>query len=77
MKAIPHTTYPMSAEVAEEATSLDLARGGRRFDSSHVSTAKRCDLAILTSDKYTIDRSSKLGISVVGLSGWKEEHRGE
>ncbi len=75
MKAIPHTPYPMSAEVAEEAMSLYLGHGGRGglsyFDSFHIATAKRYDLPILTSDKYMIERSAKLGVSVVDLSQWK------
>jgi hypothetical protein len=81
MKAIPHTSHPMSAEVAEEATSLNLARGGGRrlsyFDSSHVSTAKRYDLAILISDKYMMDHPLNLGIGMVDLSCWKEGRRCE
>ncbi len=75
MKSIPHTPYPMSGEIAEEAMSLYLSHGGRRglsyFDSFHIATARRHDLAILTSDKYMIEHSAKLGVSVVDLSKWK------
>ncbi len=80
MKSIPHTPYPMSAEVAEEAMSLYLDLGGRRslsyFDSFHIATAKRFDLTLLTSDKYIIEQSAKLGVSVVDLARWKGGKQG-
>ena len=80
MKSIPHTSYPMSAEIAEEAMSLYLELGGRRslsyFDSFHIATAKRFDLALLTSDRYIIDHSAKLGVSVVDLARWKGGKQG-
>jgi predicted nucleic acid-binding protein len=80
MKSIPHTAYPMSAEVAEEAMSLYLDLGGRRslsyFDSFHIATAKRFDLTLLTSDKYIIEHSAKLGVDVVDLARWKGGKKG-
>lgn len=75
MKSIAHTALPMSAEIAEEALSLYMAQGGRRklsyFDSFHVATAKRYDLALLTSDRFILANSGSLRIRSMNLAHWK------
>ena len=74
MKSIPHVAFPMSAEIAEEAMGLYRSHGGRRrlsyFDSFHVATAKRFDVAFLTSDRYVLENSLALGVEAVDLEGW-------
>lgn len=74
MKSIPHVAFPMSAEIAEEAMGLYKSHGGRRrlsyFDSLHVATAKRFDVAFLTSDRYVLENSLALGVEAVDLEGW-------
>jgi len=75
MKSIPHTAYPLSAEIAEDALGLYVSHGGRRrlsyFDSFHVATARRFDIPLLTSDKYIIKHQSELGTRATDLSSVK------
>jgi predicted nucleic acid-binding protein len=72
MKSIPHKSFPVSAEIAEEALGMYIKHGGRRklsyFDSFHAATAKRYSLSLLTSDGYMIDHAQELGITVIKLS---------
>jgi predicted nucleic acid-binding protein len=72
MKSIPHTAFPLSVEIAEDALGLYISHGGRRrlsyFDSFHVATAIRYDIPLLTSDKYIIKHQSKLGVRATDLS---------
>jgi predicted nucleic acid-binding protein len=74
MKAIPHTSLPMSAEVAEDALSLYIEFGGRRrlsyFDSLHVATARRFNLPMLTSDGWIAQNQSRLRVAVTELATW-------
>ncbi len=75
MRSIPHTSLPMSAEIAEEAMAMYVKYGGRRklsyFDCFHVATAKRYDLTLLTSDKYIIENASTLEVNVTELAHWR------
>ena len=76
MKAISHSSLPMSAEIAEDALSMYLEHGGRRklsyFDSMHLATAKRYDLPFLTSDRYVIRNSKTLGVRTFDLASWQQ-----
>ena len=69
--SIPHQVLPATIEIAMEALKLYNRYGGRRklhyFDSFHVATAKHYNLPLVTSDKYIIDNSEKLGINVLDL----------
>jgi predicted nucleic acid-binding protein len=75
IKLIPHTALPLTVEIAEEAIGLYSSHGGRSrlsyFDSFHVATARRYNLPLLTSDRYIIQRQSKLGVEVIDLSSVK------
>ncbi len=72
MKAIPHRSLPMTADIAEYAMSLYAKYGGPRrlsyFDSFHVATAKRFDLKLVTSDHYMLKHGKEIGISVADLA---------
>jgi predicted nucleic acid-binding protein len=74
MKSIPHTSLPMSAEIAERALQLYRSNGGRRrlsyFDSFHVATAMRYDLPMLTSDRFIIQNAPDLGMVALDLAKW-------
>lgn len=76
MKSLPHSPLPMSAEVAEEALNLYINHGGRSklsyFDAFHVATAKRYDLAFLTSDRFVLRNAAALGVVTLDLASHKE-----
>jgi len=75
MKAISHSSMPISAEIAEDALSMYMKHGGRRrlsyFDSMHLATAKRYDLPFLTSDQYVIRNAKTLGARTFDLAIWE------
>jgi predicted nucleic acid-binding protein len=72
MKSIPHKALPINAEIAEDALQMYLNFGGRKklsyFDAFHVSTARRFSLKFLTSDRYILEHSDILALSVKDLS---------
>ena len=69
--AIPHQVLPVTAEIAVEALRLYSLHGGRGrlhyFDALHVATAKHYGLPLVTSDRYVIEHSKALGVSVIDL----------
>ena len=68
---IPHKPLPLNPEIVAQALKYYIEHGGPRklhyFDSYHVATAKHYNLPLLTSDKYIINHTSKLGIQAIDL----------
>lgn len=71
LKAIPHITLPITAEVAEEAAKLYRLHAGRRrlhyFDAFHVACSKRYQITLVTSDSYVVEHAKDLGVSAIDL----------
>jgi len=71
LRKLSHEVLPTTVDVAEEAMCLYSQHGGSRklhyFDSFHVATAKQYDLALVTSDRYILRHSDKLGVKVLDL----------
>jgi predicted nucleic acid-binding protein len=71
LRKISHEVLGTTVDVAEEAMRLYSKYGGSRklhyFDSFHVATAKQYDLPLVTSDRYMLRNSDKLGIQVLDL----------
>ena len=71
LRRIPHVVLPTTVEVVLEAISLYATYGGSRklhyFDSFHVATAKTYDLPMVTSDRFVLTHSGKMGIRALDL----------
>ncbi len=71
LRKLPHETLPTTLDVAAEAMKLYAHYGGSRklhyFDSFHVATAKVFDLPLVTSDRFVLQNSRRLGIAVLDL----------
>ncbi len=69
MRAIPHTSIPVTLDVAITAVELYLKHGGSRrlhyFDSFHTATSQLEKLPLFTSDKYILEHASQLGIKAI------------
>jgi predicted nucleic acid-binding protein len=71
LRKLSHDVLPTTVDVAEEAMHLYSQHGGSHklhyFDSFHVATAKQYDLPLVTSDRYVLRNSDKLGIKAMDL----------
>ena len=71
MSKIPHKPLPLNPEIVVQALKYYMKHGGPRklhyFDTYHVATAKHYNLPLLTSDKYIINHSARLGIQTIDL----------
>jgi len=71
LKKLPHEVLPTTLDIAIEAMKLYSQYGGSRrlhyFDSFHVATAKLNELPFVTSDRYLLKNSTKLGIVSLDL----------
>ena len=71
LRKLPHETLPTTLDVASEAMTLYAHYGGSRrlhyFDSFHVATAKVFDLPLVTSDRFILQNTDKLGIAALDL----------
>jgi predicted nucleic acid-binding protein len=71
LRKLAHEVLPTTLDVAEEALRLYARYGGPRklhyFDSFHVATAKQYDLPLVTSDRYILENSTKLGLTSIDL----------
>ena len=71
LRKFPHEVLPTTVDIAEEAMRLYSRYGGSRrlhyFDSFHVATAKQHDLPLVTSDRYVLHNSERLGIRALDL----------
>ncbi len=69
MRAIPHTALPVTLDVAATALDLYVRYGGSRklhyFDAFHVATSQLERLPLLTSDKYIVEHSGRLGTKTI------------
>ncbi len=72
LRKLPHDILPTTLDIAAEAMNLYSQHGGARrlhyFDSFHVATAKVHELPLVTSDRYILYNSAKLGIASLDLS---------
>ncbi|TMI24597.1 type II toxin-antitoxin system VapC family toxin [Candidatus Bathyarchaeota archaeon] len=73
MRAIPHTALPVTLDVAITALDLYVKHGGSRklhyFDAFHVATSQLERLPLLTSDRYILEHSSRLGTKTIEVRG--------
>jgi predicted nucleic acid-binding protein len=71
LRMIRHEVMSTTFEVALGAMRLYAQYGGPRklhyFDSFHVSTAKVYDIPLITSDRFILQKSQALGITVLDL----------
>jgi predicted nucleic acid-binding protein len=71
IRKIPHETLPTTPEIAEQAMLLYSQFGGPRrlhyFDAFHVTTAKIFELPLITSDRFVLQNSRRLGITTIDL----------
>lgn len=71
LRKIAHETLPTTIDVASEAMRLYSQYGGQRrlhyFDAFHVATAKLYELPLVTSDRYILQNSARLGLTSLDL----------
>ncbi len=71
LRKLPHETLPTTLDVASEAMALYARFGGPRrlhyFDSFHVATSKLFDLPLVTSDRFILQNTDRMGIAALDL----------
>lgn len=71
LRRIPHAVLPTTVDIVLEAMALYTTYGGPRklhyFDSFHVATAKTHDLSMVTSDRFVLANSPRMGIRALDL----------
>ena len=71
LRKITHVVLPTTVDIIAEAMKLYLSYGGSRklhyFDSFHVATAKLHDLPLVTSDRFILHNTDRMGIIAIDL----------
>ena len=71
LRKFPHEALPTTLDVASEAIAMYTRFGGPRrlhyFDSFHVATAKVYELPLVTSDRFILQNSDRLEVTVFDL----------
>lgn len=71
LQKIPHEVLPTTIDIAADAMRSYAEYGGQRrlhyFDSFHVATAKFYELPLVTSDRYILRNSARLGLTSLDI----------